>query len=208
MIKMNITRAAWLGAALAACLMAGAAGAADAGKLAAVCADCHGAKGVSPEPDVPIIGGYSAEFMAGNLTAYKTKDRDCPATKFRTGMKKGITTDMCQIVQGFSEDDIKAVAEYFAAQPFVRAKQKFDPALAEKGKQLHEEKCEKCHSEGGSVASDDVGIPAGQWTPYLRQACHEFREGKRPVPKKMKVKLDQLDEAAIEALLNYYASFQ
>jgi sulfide dehydrogenase cytochrome subunit len=207
MTKLKIAAAVWTSMALAG-LSAGNASAADVDKMVAVCADCHGVNGASTDSEVPIIGGYSSEFMAENLGAYKTRDRDCPATKFRTGLKKGATTDMCEIVQNFSDDDIKAVADYFAKQPFVRAKQKFDAALAEKGKELHQEKCEKCHSEGGTVASDDVGLPAGQWTAYLRRACHEFRDGKRPVPKKMKAMLDELDEASIEALLNYYASFQ
>jgi predicted AlkP superfamily phosphohydrolase/phosphomutase len=36
----------------------------------------------------------------------------------------------------------------------------------------------------------------------------KFKTGKRPIPKKMKAKLDQVDKAGIEALLNYYASFK
>lgn len=208
MFKRQIVGTLWASAAVIGLALIGNVHAADAEKLVAVCSDCHGQAGASTEPDVPIIGGYSAAFMAENLKAYKTKDRDCPATKFRTGLKKGGTTDMCQIVQGFSEADLDEIAGYFAKQKFARAKQKFDPALAAKGKALHEDKCEKCHSEGGTVADDDVGLPAGQWTPYLRQACHEFRDGKRPVPKKMKDKLDQLDESSIEDLLNFYASFQ
>jgi sulfide dehydrogenase cytochrome subunit len=206
---MDVKRVAGaLLAGIAGCLISVGVRAADVDKLVAVCADCHGKAGASKDADVPIIGGYSVEFLVNNLTDYQTKDRDCPETKFRDGPKKGQKTDMCQMVKDFSADDIKAVAGYFSKQKFVRAKQKFDPALAKKGKSLHADYCEKCHSNGGTEAEDDTGLPAGQWMPYLRQALKEFRTGKRPIPKKMKAKLDQVDDADIEALVNYYGSFK
>jgi sulfide dehydrogenase cytochrome subunit len=191
-----------------ACLQADIAIAADVDKLVAVCADCHGKGGASKDPEVPIIGGYSVEFLVNNLKAYQSKDRDCPETKFREGSRKGEKTDMCHIVKDFSPADVQAVAGYFSKQKFVRAKQKFDPALAKKGKDLHADYCEKCHSDGGTSAEDDTGLPAGQWMPYLRHALDEFKTGKRPIPKKMKAKLDQVSDADLEALINYYGSFK
>lgn len=188
-------------------LMSGA-WAIDVDKLVETCANCHGKGGASTESDIPIIGGYSAEFLVNNLTAYKNKERDCPETKYRAGSKKGTKTDMCQIVKDLNDSDIKQIAQFFAKQKFVRAKQKFDPALAKKGKEVHDMYCEKCHSEGGTVSKDDAGMPAGQWIPYLKQAFDEFNSGKRPIAKKMKLKMDELDKADIEALINYYASFQ
>jgi cytochrome subunit of sulfide dehydrogenase len=190
------------------CLVSGVIQAADVDKLVAVCADCHGKGGASKQSDVPIIGGYSTEFLVNNLKAYQTKDRDCPPTKFAEGSKKGEKTDMCQIVKDFSAADIKAIAGYFSKQKFVRAKQNFDPVLAKKGKDIHADYCEKCHSEGGTKSDDDTGLPAGQWMPYLRHALDEFKTGKRPIPKKMKAKLDEVSDADLEALVNYYASFK
>jgi sulfide dehydrogenase cytochrome subunit len=190
------------------CLSAApAVSAADVSKLVDVCSNCHGKAGASTESDVPIIGGYSSEFLVNNLKAYKTKDRDCPETKYRSGSKKGQKTDMCQIVKDLSGDDISQVAGYFSKQKFVRAKQKFDSVLAKKGKDVHDQYCEKCHSDGGTRSDDDAGMPAGQWIPYLRRAFDEFASGKRPITKKMKDKLDQVDKPDIEALIQYYASF-
>jgi sulfide dehydrogenase cytochrome subunit len=186
--------------------LAGSAFAADVNKLVAGCADCHGKNGASTEPDIPIIGGYSDEFLTDNLKAYKEKERVCPETKIRTGSKKGTKTDMCQVVKPMSEDDINQIAQYFSKQKFVRAKQKFDPALAKKGKEVHDQYCEKCHSEGGTVADDDAGMPAGQWMPYLRHAFDEFYTGKRPIAKKMKIKLDEISKSDVEALINFYGS--
>ncbi len=180
--------------------------AADVGKLVETCASCHGKGGASTESDVPIIGGYSEEFLVNNLKAYKDKERNCPETEYKSGSKKGTKTDMCKMVKDLSGNDIKQLAEYFAKKKFVRAKQKFDPALAAKGKDIHEMNCEKCHSEGGTVAKDDAGMPAGQWIPYLKQAFDEFKTGKRPIAKKMKVKMDDLSKDDVDALINYYAS--
>jgi sulfide dehydrogenase cytochrome subunit len=182
--------------------------AADANKLVENCTACHGKGGASTESDVPIIGGYSAVYLTGSLTAYKKQERPCPETKYRTGEKKGTRTNMCKIAKDMSPNDINQVAEYFAGQKFVRTPQKFDPELAKKGKNIHEMSCEKCHSENGTVASDDVGILAGQKMAYLEEQFKFFREGKRPISKKMKPKLDPLDKAGIEALINYYGSFK
>ena len=180
----------------------------DVKKLVDTCANCHGKGGASTEPTVPIIGGYSVEFLVNNLKAYKTRDRECPETEYKSGSKKGTKTDMCKMVKDLNDDDIKQVAKYYFERKFIRAKQKFDPALAAKGKEIHEMSCEKCHSEGGSVAKDEAGMPAGQWVPYLKQAFDEFNTGKRPIAKKMKIKMDDLSKEDIEALINYYASFK
>lgn len=181
--------------------------AADVNKLVESCADCHGKGGASSESDVPNIGGYSAGYLTDSLTAYKKQGRPCPETKYRTGDKKGTKTDMCQTAKDLSPDDIDQAAGYFADQKFVRTPQKFDTVLAKKGKEIHDKSCEKCHTEGGSVAGDDAGILAGQKMDYLDEAFKEINSGKRPVSRKMKPKLEQLDKAGIDALINYYGSF-
>lgn len=189
-------------------LMMTSAWAVNVEKITEICANCHGKNGASTETDIPIIGGYSEEFLVNNLKAYKNKERDCPETKYRAGSKKGTKTDMCKMVKDLNDSEIKQIAQYFSKKKFVRAKQTFDPVLAKKGKEVHDLYCEKCHSEGGTVSKDDAGMPAGQWTPYLKQAFDEFNSGKRPIAKKMKLKMDELEKGDIDALINYYASFQ
>jgi sulfide dehydrogenase cytochrome subunit len=177
-------------------------------KLVAVCSDCHGKAGASTEHDIPIIGGYSSDFVVNNLKAYQKKDRDCPETKFRSGSKKGTKTTMCQIAKDLTGAEIREIADYFAQQKFVRAKQPFDAELARKGKKVHDQYCEKCHTDGGTHSDDEAGMPAGQWIPYLEQAFDEFSTGKRPITKKMKDKLDKVDKDEIKALVQFYASIQ
>jgi sulfide dehydrogenase cytochrome subunit len=209
MMTQKITRLALLASAgLFSLSLATGSWAADVNKLVEDCASCHGKDGASTESDIPIIGGFSAPALTDNLTAYKKKERPCPETKYRSGAKKGQKTDMCQVAKDLSEADIKGLAQHFAGKKFVRAQQKFDAALAKKGKEIHEHSCDKCHSEGGSLASDDAGIMAGQWMPYLKEQFKDFKDGKRPMVKKMKPKMEKIDAAEIDALVNYYGSFK
>ena len=171
------------------------------------CSYCHGKDGASTDSDVPIIGGYSVEFLVNNLKAYRDHDRDCPETKYRSGPDKGKKSSMCQIAKDLKDSDIHQIAAYLSKKKFVRAKQKFDPVLAAKGKEIHEMYCEKCHSEGATQAKDDAGMMAGQWIPYLSQAMDEFESGKRPIPKKMKAKLDEVTPEDMNALVQFYGSY-
>jgi len=189
-------------------LVVSSVGAADVNKLVENCAGCHGKDGVSPNKDIPTISGNSVTYITGSFTNYKGKERPCTKVKYPEGTHKGETSDMCKVAEDLSEADVKLVAEYFAGKPFVRAKQTFDTALAEKGKELHEKSCTKCHADGGSVASDDSGMLAGQWMPVIRQQFKEFAAGERPIDKKMKPKFEKLSAADQEALVNYYGSFK
>jgi cytochrome subunit of sulfide dehydrogenase len=181
---------------------------ADVNALVAGCAECHGKDGASAESDVPIIGGYSAKYLTDSMANYKNKARPCPQTKLRTGPHKGDSTDMCTIAGKLSDEDVKLVAGYLAAKPFVRARQTADAAKAARGLQIQEAHCKKCHEDGGSSADDDAGILAGQWMPYIRHTFEEFSSGQRPIPKKMKPKFTELTKDDVEALVNYFGSFK
>ncbi len=173
---------------------------------AASCAGCHGTDGVSTDPNVPTIAGMSAEYLKGALQSYKKKARPAAEVTITAGDKKGTKSDMYKAIADLSDADIATVANSFAAKKFVRAKQSADAALAAKGKEIHDKLCDKCHTEGGSVADDDAGILAGQWMPYLKAQLADYKAGKRPVPTKMQPKLDQVQPGDIDALVNYYGS--
>ena len=196
------------GAGLFSLSLATAAWAADLNKLVDSCTQCHERDGASHDPNMPIIGGYSETYLISSMTAYKKKNRTCPEIEYLHGDKKVKLTDMCRIANTLSETDIKKLAQYYAGKKFRRANQDFNPELAKRGKLIHERDCEKCHSEAGSLASDDSGILAGQWTPYLKHQLLAFYTEKRTLDKKMKPKFDKLDKTEMEALLNYYASFK
>ncbi|MBU1776699.1 MAG: c-type cytochrome, partial [Gammaproteobacteria bacterium] len=185
-----------------------AATAADVNKLIEPCTACHGKDGNTTEADVPNIAGYSVEYFASAFKKYNKQERPCVETEVRSGSGKGTKTDMCKSIKDLSEGDLNQIAEYFAGKTFVRTAQTTDPALVKKGKSIHEKKCENCHSEAGSFPSDNAGMLGGQKMSYLKSQLKLFREGKRPMTKKMKPKLESLDDAEIEAVVHYYGSIQ
>lgn len=186
----------------------GQAAAADINKLFMECAECHGKDGASKDKEVPIIGGLSSAYIVQTMGMYKLKKRPCPEIKYREGAKKGKKTDMCEEAKELSDDEIKQLADYLAGKKFVRAQQTADAALAKAGAKIHENKCDKCHTNSGSEAADDGGILAGQWMPYLAETLKDYKDGKRPMDKKMKPKIEGLSQSDIDALVHYYGSFK
>jgi len=142
------------------------------------------------------------------MAIYKDKERPCIESEYREGDNKGSKTDMCKIAEKLSDEDIEEIAKFYSSKEFVPAKQTFDPAKAALGAKIHKTNCEKCHEDGGSSTDDDAGILAGQWMPYLQQSLKDYVSGERPQPKKMKPKMDKLDETDIDSLVHYYGSLQ
>lgn len=169
---------------------------ASASMLSNTCAGCHGTDGVSTGPSIPTIAGISSEYFVELMGAYASGD--------------AYSTIMGRIAKGYTEAEIKQMADFYAAKKYVGMPQKFDPALAKKGAKLHDKYCEKCHSEGGTLAEDEAGILAGQWTPYLQWQLDDVLAGTRDTGKKMGKKLNKLykskGDEGIQALLHYYAS--
>ena len=71
--------------------------------LAATCANCHGTNGNVLGKDVKPLAGVPAANIVSLMAAYKA------------GAIPN-TTIMHQIAKGYSDDQIKLIAEYFAAQ--------------------------------------------------------------------------------------------
>lgn len=182
--------------------------AADAPKAAESCIACHGKDGNNKEAAIPNIASYSEEYLVGTMKKYQNKERPCVETEYPGGSKKGSKTDMCKVAAEVSEADIAKIAAYFVEQTFVRTAQTTDPELVKKGKSVYKLKCYTCHSEDGSFPGDHAGILAGQKMAYVRQQTKFFKEGKRPMPKKMKPKFENLDDAEVEALVHYFGSIQ
>ena len=184
------------------------AAAADGAAVAERCVVCHGKNGASTEPQIPIIGGYSAKYIVDSLKNFRKKTRPCAEVTVPSGPKKGTKSDMCKVTAELTEADADAVARHFAAQKFVRARQPFDAAKAQRGSTVYKLRCENCHENNGSSADEDNGILAGQWTPYLRDQLAAFRAGRRPSDEKMKQRLERVTKDEEEALLHFFASQQ
>jgi cytochrome subunit of sulfide dehydrogenase len=175
---------------------------ADVDSIAKKCNECHGENGNSTDGEVPNIAGMSAIYLSDTLTAYVEGDRK--GVKYKP--EGGEESDMEEVAAKLSEDDIKAIAEYYAGKPFKMHEQSVDSAMAAAGRKTFEKKCEKCHDEGGTVPDDDAGLLLGQWKPYLKKQFDLFDEGTRIMPKKMKKKFKKLSDEDKANILEYLAS--
>ena len=193
--------------ALIALLVAGTA-VAELDAIIKDCNDCHGDDGVSQWDDMPTIAGIDAFVHSEALYVYRDRARPCATTEYRQGDTSRAPTNMCDAVQELSDEQIEAIAEHYAALPFVPAEQPFDAALAGQGQAIHDKACARCHSDGGSNPEDEASILAGQWMGYMRTTFAEYASGEREQPIAMKRTMDPLTEEEVEALLHYYASQQ
>jgi len=165
-----------------------------ASMLSDTCAGCHGTDGASHGPATPTIAGLSPDYFTESMQGFKSGER--PGTV------------MGRIARGYTDEEIALMAGYFKDLPFVPARQKTDPAKVAQGEEVYSGNCNKCHDENGSLASDDAGILAGQWLPYLTYSMEDFTSGAREMPRKMKKKVDKLKASEIEATLQFFASQQ
>ncbi|MCB1802786.1 MAG: c-type cytochrome [Gammaproteobacteria bacterium] len=159
--------------------------------MADTCAGCHGTDGQSTGPAIPNLAGISATYFSDSMKAYKDAR---PATI------------MNRIAKGYSDEQIEAMGEYFAAMPVYKANVPHDAAKAKMGAEVYDSGCSKCHDEGGALPDDDAGILAGQWLPWLQYSMVDFKAGHREMPKKMAKEVDKLSDAELEAVLHYFAS--
>lgn len=173
---------------------ASAGGGASGSMLGNTCVGCHG-DSVSAGPS-PTIAGMSAEYLTETMKG------------FRSGEIR--STIMTRIAKGYSDDDIDAMAKYFAGKKYVKAMQKSDSAAAKRGAKLHDKYCEKCHEDVGTSAGDDSGFLAGQHKLYLQYTLSDFMDGGREPGKKMKKKLMKMHkktgDEGLTDLVEYYAS--
>lgn len=189
----------------------------DAEILANTCVACHGGAGNSVGPAIPNLAGVSPNYFMAAMLAYKYDDEeeleeviDGDEAYEDVEVFPRFSTIMNRIAKGYTEDQIKLMAEYFSNQEPQRPTQEFDAELAAAGKSLHEKHCDKCHENEGRSAEDDTGVLAGQWQHYFIFTMNDFNNGHREMPKKMKKELDEIAEQAgddgIKQLAHYYAS--
>lgn len=196
---------------LAAALISMTFSTASAGDLDAVmkgCNDCHGPGGVSQSADVPTLAGYPEFVHADTLYLYLDEGRPCIESEYRHGDTSRPATTMCAVAAKLSEDEIDEIAAAYAEMDYVKMEQDFDAALAATGEALHNEHCDKCHSDAGTNPDDEAGMMGGQGIAFIRKSFDQFAADSRPQPKKMKVIFEALTAADFDALANYYGSIQ
>lgn len=172
----------------------------DISTVVGICSVCHGPDGLAAGfPDVPIIAGTPAGHLEEALFSYIDGARQCK--------KEPV---MCQTIAGLSDDQITAVAAYFASKPRVASGEPYNKYLAAAGEKLHQEHCARCHVPPGDPKADGaLGIPLhGQKAAYLRYAFDAYASGDRlALIPQMAQAMAAIDRDDFEALINYYSSY-
>ena len=171
-------------------------------ELARQCEDCHGERGYSDTPEIPSIAGFSMLATMDLLDTYRMGLRTARTVTLRDESE----TDMEEIANALSDEDEWLIVIYFANQAWRPHDQPFDAALARRGAEVHAEKCEKCHYDGGRDPESDLPLSAGQWREYLVAEFDNFDSGRRAMSDKMKEKYDTLSAADKQAIIELYVS--
>jgi len=132
----------------------------------ASCLACHGAKGQSVVPEVPSLGGQPEFYLTVQVLMFRDRLR--------------VVDPMNQMMQGFSDNDLRATAEFLSKLPPPQpAAGPADADRMEQGRTLAEQnRCNFCH-QGNYYGERNVPRLAGQREDYLVKAMREFRNNTR-----------------------------
>ena len=166
-----------------------------------VCVACHAADGSRGSPANPILAGQHPEYLAKQLTEFKSGKRN-------NAVMKGFAGTL-------SDEDIRNVSAFYAsksAKPGF-AKNKDGVKLGEKiyrggvaDKSVAA--CAGCHSPNGA------GIPAqyprvgGQHADYTEAQLVAFRSGARGNSEPMRIIAGKMSDAEIKAVSDYVAGLR
>lgn len=178
-----------------------AAGEATAG---AICAGCHMPDGNSVVDMFPKLAGQHAQYLAKQLSDYKSGARQDPTM---TGMAATLAT----------EEDIANVAAFFASKEMTTATA--DSSKVALGKDIYRggdmtkglPACMGCHGPGGA-GNPTAKFPslAGQYAAYTIKQLSAFRDGTRANDSNSMMRLvaGKMSVAEIEAVANYIAQMK
>jgi cytochrome c553 len=152
-----------------------------------VCASCHGQNGKPADNVTPAIWGQQASYLYKELHDYHSGARVNPI--------------MAPIAKSFSLEDLRAMAEYFAAKTWPTAPTK----AAANAPPASIAMCKACHGqnfEGGAPGPRLAGL---SYT-YLVGAMNSFGDGKRTNNLDMPGFMKALSKSEREAIARYLSA--
>jgi len=132
---------------------------------AAACVACHGPNGNATLPLNPILAGQTARYLYLQLRDFQEGRRSDP--------------QMSPMVKDLSRDEMRALADYFAAQKPAPQNFKVDAQKARLGRAKSEETlCTMCHL-GGFAGQNEIPRVAGQNYDYVVKQLRDFKDKRR-----------------------------
>ncbi len=162
----------------------------DVAEQIELCVACHGAEGIPDDPKIPIIWGQEYYYIYVQLRDYQAGRRE--------------NEIMGSIVADLTRDDMKALAEHFATQPWPGTEFATDTAAASAGQSgLTAGQCSQCHS----TYTGDSRVPrlAGQQPAYLEQTMLDFKYRVRMNAPDKGSLMRSFEDDALRAMAHYLA---
>ena len=129
------------------------------------CSSCHGERGASENPDVPILGGQEFYYLYVQLKDYKLGSR-----------KNEI---MSEIASSLEKPEMKLLAKYFSIQSWKNIGYQANTEDALRGERAaNSGQCVQCHL-GSYEGNSRVPRLKGQYPEYLKTTMLNFKYKKR-----------------------------
>ncbi len=188
-----VTALAWSGTAAAA-------GNAEAGQAkSATCMACHGAGGVSANPEWPHLAGQHASYVVKQLKHFKAAERNNPL--------------MMPMAMILSDQDMEDLAAYFSTQ-VPRPAGETEPSKLKLGERVYRSgnaesgvpACAGCHGPSGAgVAGAAYPRIGGQHGTYAAIQLRAYKSGVRATDPNamMRGVAGKLTEEEIDAVSSY-----
>ncbi len=158
----------------------------EAGRqVAGVCQTCHGLDGYAQVPMAPHIGGVPAAYLAEQLRAYRSGERE---NEMMSAVAKDLTDEQI--------DDVAAWYASHTATPVLP--EGFSTAAAPMS-------CFGCHGANGIARRQDVPNLAGDNQVYLEAQLEAFRSGERE-SEVMTPIAQRLSDEELAEVVDWYSS--
>ncbi len=125
----------------------------DISGVAATCFSCHGIDGASVGPSMPSIAGQNENYLRHVMLEQKHDKR--------------YSSIMGRLLRTYSDEEIALMAKYFAAKPWVPATVDAEMRMVNRGRQVAQKTCQRCHGPTGERIAEGTPRLAGQWPGYL-----------------------------------------
>ena len=173
-----------------------------------ICVACHAVDGNSAIPANPNLAGQHPEYTYKQLRNFKSQGGK-PAER-----SNGV---MAGMVANLSDDDMKNLAVYFAAQK-PKSQAARDAALAKQGESIYRggiqakgvAACASCHAPNGTGMPAQFPRVAGQHAEYTATQLTAFRAGQRAndPAQMMRMIAAKMSDQEIKAVSEYIAGLR
>lgn len=161
--------------------------------LANTCNNCHGAQGVSAGSSMPSIGGLPEAYLKNIMLEWKTGAR--------------YSATMGRLIKGYSDEQIGALAAYFAKKPWTPVAQTTDPALVKIGQAVASKRCAGCHGDTGDAKDGETPNLNGQLARYLEMEALKYRDDSVAMPsKQMRNAAKKMSAEEVKAIAEFFAA--